>query len=314
MRGGHNICRFKPMWREELSYTELSQLPLFERAVCPNLQLVAPRTLAHSRKDMKLTHKSVLIKTARSAIMASALLCSTVGVMNATPDREDTCNDASLSGAYGLLQSGSTLAVGPVSSVGIAKFDGNGHWTLAESLSVNGNLRDSFGSGEYTIAENCTGTLVLGFADGTAQRNMSMIILNDGRELHMIVSNPGNVTTAVLKSIRSRHCSNATLKGDYSYVQNGTVVGEGPFASLGFTRFDGEGGLSTIEFTSRNGTITPETIVFGSGTYQVNADCTGYAIASTRRRDLVIVDRGSEYYTLVTVPGRVIPGVQKRQE
>ena len=35
-----------------------------------------------------------------------------------------------------------------------------------------------------------------------------------------------NITTAVLKSVKSRQCSNATLKGDYSYVQNGTVVGE----------------------------------------------------------------------------------------
>ena len=99
-------------------------------------------------------------------------------------------------------------------------------------------------------------------------------------------------------------------------MQNGTVVGEGPFASLGFTRFDGEGGLTTIEFTSRNGAIAPdpEPVVFGSGTYQVNSDCTGFATASGRRRDLVIVDRGTEYYTMVSVAGRAIPGVQKRQE
>ena len=41
---------------------------------------------------------------------------------------------------------------------------------------------------------------------------------------------------------------------------------------------------------------------------------TGFATASGRRRDLVIVDRGTEYYTMVTVAGRAIPSVQKRQE
>ena len=39
-----------------------------------------------------------------------------------------------------------------------------------------------------------------------------------------------------------------------------------------------------------------------------------FATASGRRRDLVIVDRGTEYYTMVTVAGRAIPSVQKRQE
>ena len=145
---------------------------------------------------------------------------------------------------------------------------------------------------------------------------MSMILLDYGSEIHTIVTNAGNVTTAVLKTIKSRQCTNATLTGDYSYVQNGTVVGEGPFASLGFTRFDGEGGLTSIEFTSRNGMISPDPnpVVFGSETYQVNPDCTGFAIASGRRRDLIVVGRGQEYYTMVTVAGRAIPGVHKRQE
>jgi hypothetical protein len=111
-----------------------------------------------------------------------------------------------------------------------------------------------------------------------------MILLNYGTEIHTIVTNSGNITTAVLKSIKSRQCSSATLKGDYSYVQTGAIVGEGPFASLGFRRFDGEGGFASIEFTSRNGMISPDPspVVFGSGTYQVNADCTGFLTSGAR--------------------------------
>jgi len=248
----------------------------------------------------------------RAVTMAGALSCNIMTV-TAAPE---PCSTADLMGSYGLLQSGSILSVGPFSSIGIATFDGNGHWTLSETLSVNGEILPSVGTGDYSVKPDCTGSLVLRADGSTALRNMSMILLNYGSEIHTIVSNAGNVTTAVLKNIKSRQCTNATLKGDYSYVQNGTVVGEGPFASLGFTRFDGEGGLTTIEFTSRNGMIVPdpEPVIFGAGTYQVNADCTGFATASGRRRDLVIVNRGTEYYTMVTVAGRAIPGVQKRQE
>jgi len=264
---------------------------------------------------MKASISNLLVANmTRTAVLAGLLFCTITPTLKAAPDHAEPCSAADLSGAYGLLQSGNIISVGPFSSVGIAEFDGSGHWTLAESLSVNGVLGHSLGSGDYIVNGNCTGTMVLRFNDGTAPRNMSMIVLSEGAEMHIIVSNPGNVTTAVLKTVKSRQCSNATLQGDYSYVQNGSVVGEGPFASLGFTRFDGAGGLSTIEFTSRNGMITPGTIVFGSGTYQVNADCTGYAIASGKPRDLVIVDHGKEYYTMVTVPGRAITGVQKRQE
>jgi hypothetical protein len=253
------------------------------------------------------------MRSIRIAILAGALSCSTVPMLKAAPE---PCSASDLSGAYGLLQSGDILSVGPFSSIGLATFDGNGHWTLTQTVSVNGDFSPNVGSGEYAVTADCTGTLVLRSGGSTAVRNMSMILLNYGTEIETIVTDAGNVTTAVLKSIKSRQCTNATLKGDYSYVQKGAVVGEGPFASLGFTRFDGEGNLTTIEFTSRNGMIAPDPspVVFGSGTYQVNADCTGSATASGRSRALVIVDRGAEYYTMVSVAGRVIPGVQKRQE
>src|SRR5439155_26593719 len=217
-------------------------------------------------------------------VLAGVLVCGAVPDLRAAPE---PCTAADLSGAYGLLQSGDILK--PERGEG-----------------TYGDFSPSVGSGDYTDKADCTGSLVLRVGASAASRNMSMILLNYGTEIHAIVTNAGNITTAVLKSIKSRQCSNATLKGDYSYVQNGTVVGEGPFASLGFTRFDGEGGLTTIEFTSRNGMIAPdpEPVVFGSGTYQVNADCTGFATASGRRRDLVIVDRGTESYTMGSAAGR----------
>jgi len=69
------------------------------------------------------------------AILASALFCNIVPVLKAAPE---PCSAADLSGAYGLLQSGNIISVSPFSSVGIATFDGAAHWTLSETISVNG--------------------------------------------------------------------------------------------------------------------------------------------------------------------------------
>ena len=70
-------------------------------------------------------------------VLAGVLVCGAVPVLRAAPE---PCTAADLSGAYGLLQSGDILTVGPFSSLGLATFDGNGHWALTENVSVNGDF------------------------------------------------------------------------------------------------------------------------------------------------------------------------------
>ena len=94
----------------------------------------------------------------RIAILAGALFGSVLPALKAAPE---PCSAADLSGAYGLLQSGNILSVGPFSSIGLATFDGNGHWTLTETVSVNGEFSPSVGSGDYTVNADCSGALVL---------------------------------------------------------------------------------------------------------------------------------------------------------
>src|SRR5712692_4948063 len=93
-------------------------------------------------------------------MLAGVLVCSIMPVLKAAPE---PCTASDLTGAYGLLQSGNILSVGPFSSVGLATFDGNGHWTLSETVSVNGDLSPSEGSGDYSVNADCTGSLVLRF-------------------------------------------------------------------------------------------------------------------------------------------------------
>jgi hypothetical protein len=76
----------------------------------------------------------------------------------------------------------------------------------------------------------------------------------------------------------SRNCSQATLKGTYGDLEQGTVVmdvgfGTPPFpvALGGIVTYDGKGNVSAKYTASFNGVTMPGT---ATGTYSVNPDCT----------------------------------------
>ena len=67
-------------------------------------------------------------------------------------------------------------------------------------------------------------------------------------------------------------CSQATVAGNYGYTANGSLIGIGPVAATGISRFDGHGNVSGSQTRSVNGDIAEETF---QGTYRVTPVCTG---------------------------------------
>jgi hypothetical protein len=88
-------------------------------------------------------------------------------------------------------------------------------------------------------------------------------------------------------------CSEATLDGTYLFAHDGVKI-EGneqlPFANAGYDVFDGNGKVETVSSGNANGEITRK--VHDSGTYTVNADCTGTAYGAF---DLFIAPDGSMF-------------------
>ena len=111
-------------------------------------------------------------------------------------------------------------------------------------------------------------------------------------------------------------CSNATLRGDYGFTINGTrPTGPPPapieqFVGLAITRFDGNGGLIQPVGSSHGSIRGDSPNDTGSGTYSLNADCsgtmtlslTGQIPAVTLRIWMVVVDRGKEVRLVVMTP------------
>lgn len=113
----------------------------------------------------------------------------------------------------------------------------------------------------------------------------------------------------------NERCSNATLSGTYADQDTGTIVGVGPFAGVNVDSFDGRGKLTISGFSSVNGSVSQGT---STGTYQVNADCTGTYTVKDSSGDtfdafFVISDGGNQLRIVITDPGTVINCIARKQ-
>ena len=107
-----------------------------------------------------------------------------------------------------------------------------------------------------------------------------------------------------------RHCSDRTIAGDYGFVAEGVLL-PAPgvslqFRSTGVAHFDGKGNLTWVEHTIIDGVLQqPGFGTTATGTYSVDPDCTGTAIANTPNSHdplsfgLVIVKEGKEVRTVL---------------
>jgi hypothetical protein len=128
------------------------------------------------------------------------------------------------------------------------------------------------------------------------------------------------VTTLSLAPLaHGRSCSQATVTGNYGYTANGSLIGIGPVAATGISKFDGHGKVSGSQTRSVNGDIAEETF---QGTYSVNADCTvteviqvyeSGQLVRTSTLQGVIEDNGrsaSAIFSKIELPdGTVLPSV-----
>ena len=119
---------------------------------------------------------------------------------------------------------------------------------------------------------------------------------------------------------RGKQCSEATVRGDYGIQIQGTRPAPGGIESvigIVLRNYDGHGSFSQVSNVkgSLTGTVPDSP---SSGTYEVNADCTGVVRFQAPNgvfveERLVIVDNGREIRTAVMVPTAVvITGVQQQ--
>lgn len=106
-----------------------------------------------------------------------------------------------------------------------------------------------------------------------------------------------------------RHeCSNDTLRGDYGFTVDGQILAgprQGLLRAIGVAHYDGDGGSTQVDFATINGIPTGTDWRPGTGTYDINADCTGTGQLNfndgspSLHLRIVVVDSGREVRSIV---------------
>ena len=111
-----------------------------------------------------------------------------------------------------------------------------------------------------------------------------------------------------------RHCSNATLRGQYSLYREGTTPA-GNLAGIGILLFDGRGTMMGMQDTAVNGVLGLDAPIPPSP-YRVDEDCTAKFLFpnGSEVARVVIIDGGRGFYYLSMKPGNSVRGEGRRSD
>lgn len=272
---------------------------------------------------MKLNAPTSFVLTAVATFIGSM-----VPTVQARP-----CSNATAAGSWSFTVTGTFFFPSPIGAVplvnlGIFRSDQSGNVSGSQTRNVGGAVGEETITGTLSLDPDCTGTLIArafnpssGALMGTA---IAKIVLDDnGRHMQALItveldSNghpfPGVVSGAgerVLAEDEEDGCTLSSLKGSWASSINGTIIGVGPIAVLGVTKFDGDGRFSMDATANIHGNVSSDQTI---GTYTVNQNCTGTTMDSIGNSStLVIVGDGKEIIAVSTKQGLVATLRLKKQ-
>lgn len=215
------------------------------------------------------------------------------------------CSNATLQGNYGFVLSGVNNAAALTATVGQITADGNGGLTGSETVSNYGVITSNVSvTGSYALSKNCTGTATIVPAGGSAS-NYSLVVT--GKQIQMVETDNGFTESGYAQAQGTANCSNAGIKGTLGFHGGGWNVSKSliPVAFVAQVKADGAGNVSGTQQGSFGGSIYSVSL---SGTYMVNANCTGtitYTMSggSTSHGNFVLVNGGASLLSIQTDAG-----------
>ena len=219
-----------------------------------------------------------------------------------------SCSNATLNGVWGFTFAGSgngTVAT----TVGQISFDGKGSESGSQTQSVGGTIKTSTFSGTYSVAKNCTGTVV-----GSDGSTTNFVVDDSNKGAQIISTTSGLVYSGFSLAQGTVTCGLTGKKQTLAANLTGTINGIGQVAAVGQLILDGKGNVSGGGTFSLAGTILPGTI---SGTYTEGANCTGTTQItpqglSTLNFSFVVVNGGKEILLIETDSGTTVAGTMQQ--
>jgi hypothetical protein len=129
------------------------------------------------------------------------------------------------------------------------------------------------------------------------------------------------LVTASSMTAHATGCSNATLRGTFSFTVHGQILPPDGSPALvvdgvAKTTFDGNGNLRQVDAVAINGGVAPGWRP-GTGSYSVNADCTGTMTLVNEgmpplHLQIVVAQSGETIHTVVIDPGFAVTSDAER--
>lgn len=211
---------------------------------------------------------------------------------------------------FGFTSDGFDSPGQPGTSVGQYNFDGNGNVSGAFTHS-NGTISSVTFTGTYSVAKNCTGSLVVNNSKGVTEHH-NFVIDNGKKGMQLIRTDAGQVKHGFAVAQGAGTCGLTGKKQTYAFNLSGIDNGVGgPVAYVGQLTFDGKGNIPFGNITlNLNGTIFTSTI---TGTYTVNSNCTGaeqitISGAGTANQNFVLVNGRKEALLIETDSNTIVSG------
>lgn len=226
-----------------------------------------------------------------------------------------SCSNASLTGTYGILSSGTNTSGAQAAGVYQIDSDGSGGLTGTGTQSTNGTIEALTLTGTYAIAANCSGTITLkDQSNDVVDFNIMMDNADAGFE--MIRTDPGYTASGEAYALDTTICGLSGSPAIYAEHLDGHLVGASktPVSIVGRLTPDGNGNISAVDTFSESGVISTRK---PAGSYTTSQNCTGTAQISfkgtTYNFASVIVSAGKKLLLLETDAGTVIYGKAIKQ-
>jgi len=231
-----------------------------------------------------------------------------------------TCSNASLSGTYGFLHTGTDAAGAPTTTLTQITFDPTtATFNTVDIASHGGVINPESSLGTYAVASDCTAENQFTIGGG-----ISFVVTSTG---FFAGAGPHKGVTVDGFGVKqgSPTCTNPGVQGNFGFEAAGFLVagapGTRPVAYIGELELtvntSGEGVISGHIAGSDDGTILTFADEPVTGSYSIDADCWGTATLTPKGRSvmhfkLVLVDSGKEVLAIQTDGGTVVSGALQR--
>ena len=254
-------------------------------------------------------------RVGKTACVPAGLLLLNVLICAAYAVADQGCKDQDWHGTYVVSINGFRTsqtppqlipAFAPIAVIGTFAFDGAGNVSRSIAVSAGGQDFPLSDAGTYSVNPDCTGSVFFGDVGETFA-----LTTIDGKTISIVTASQGESGAGLLVRQQVSACSLSQVQGTYVFAGNGwgafqapplLVDGFFPVAVSGTWLFDGRGSVTRNLNLSFFGFVFPYQ---DTGTYQVNADCTGsaYFPNDTEPFAMIFVDRQKLITSTLSVPG-----------